>query len=102
MRKALVSFNRVKAGTLEEMDNGKYKFVYFSDYKGPPISFTMPVAQKIFEFDTFPAFFDGFLPEDVALDVFLHRFKLNKSDYFGQLLIAGNNNVGSVTIRELI
>ncbi len=33
------------------------------DYHGAPVSLTMPLANKIYEFNVFPPFFEGLLPE---------------------------------------
>ena len=101
MRKALVLVNRVKAGILEKLDKGKYKFSYFPDYQGAPVSLTMPCATKEYEFDTFPPFFEGLLPEGIMLDALLRKSKLDKNDYFGQLVKVGNDVVGAVTIEGM-
>jgi len=43
----------------ESTDRTNYIFEYIEDYKGLPISLTMPVEQKSFSYNTFPPFFDG-------------------------------------------
>lgn len=102
MRKALVLVNRVQAGILEELENGRYQFSYFPDYQGAPVSLTMPCAAKTFEFNTFPPFFEGLLPEGVMLDALLRKAKLDKTDYLGQLIKVGDDVVGAVTIEEMV
>ena len=101
MRKAAVFVNQVNAGIFEELENGKYQFTYSSDYYGPPVSLTMPLAKIQYEFDKFPPFFDGLLPEGVLLEALLRKSKLDKNDFFGQLLRVGHDVVGVVTIEEL-
>jgi serine/threonine-protein kinase HipA len=101
MRKAQILINGIAAGILEELENGKYKFTYKNEYKGQPASLTMPVAKTIYEFNEFPPFFEGLLPEGVMLEALLHKYKLDKNDYFGQLLKVGQDVVGIVTIEEL-
>lgn len=101
MRKACVLVNDVEAGILDELENGKYKFSYHVDYHGAPVSLTMPLAHKIYEFDRFPPFFEGLLPEGIMLDALLRKYKLDKNDYFGQLIKVGHDVVGAVTIERL-
>ncbi len=101
MRKIEVLFNNFPAGFLSEEDSGKFVFEYAPDYKGPPISFTMPVDQKHFEFENFPPCFDGLLPEGTQLEGLLRQAKLDSDDYLGQLLRVGKDMVGAVTVREI-
>jgi serine/threonine-protein kinase HipA len=99
MRRARVFFDGRLAGLLTE-ENGRYCFEYDQAYKGPPISRTMPREKGRFEFEEFPAFFDGLLPEGVNLEAFLRRTKIDRKDYFRQLLAVGYDLVGAVTVEE--
>lgn len=102
MRKAKVYNFGIPAGELIEIEPGsKYKFVYFNDYKGYPISLTMPVNKKEYEFNEFPPFFDGLLPEGVQLEALVRQMKIDKNDYFSQLVCVGKDLVGSVTVEEV-
>lgn len=101
MRKARITVNHKKAGILEELDDGKYRFTYDDDYTGAPVSLTMPLTKKIYEFEVFPAFFEGLLPEGIMLEALLRKFKLDRNDYFAQLLKVGQDVVGAVSIEEL-
>jgi len=100
MREAFVFNHGVYAGRFIEQDDGGYAFIYDEAYQGSPISLTMPVIQKQFFFDAFPAFFDGVLPEGVMLEALLKSAKLDRSDYFGQLVQVGHDLVGSVTVES--
>jgi serine/threonine-protein kinase HipA len=60
----------------------------------------MPVRERSFDFDRFPPFFDGLLPEGVLLEALLKRRKIDRHDYFGQILAVGEDLVGAVTVRE--
>ena len=65
-----------QAGVLEELDPGRdYRFTYREDYHGPPVSLTLPVAERTFRFGRFPAVFDGLLPEGVQLSALLRHGK---------------------------
>lgn len=101
MRKARVLVNGIEAGVLEKLNGGEYKFTYHTDYHGAPVSLTMPLATKTYEFDRFPPFFEGLLPEGIMLDALLRKYKLDKNDYFEQLLKVGHDVVGAVTIEGL-
>ena len=101
MRKAYISVNNIQAGILEELQVGKYQFTYFDHYQGAPVSLTMPLKNKVYTFDLFPPFFEGLLPEGMMLEALLRKYKLDKNDYFGQLIIVGQDVVGAVTIEEI-
>lgn len=101
MRQAEVTIDKQFAGILTEQDNKHYVFEYDDRYCGAPVSLTMPVAQKKFEYRHFPAFFDGLLPEGIMLTALLKLDKLDANDYFGQLIAVGNDLVGNVCVREI-
>lgn len=94
-----VEMHGVKAGILAR-ENDTYTFAYLSTYKGPPVSLTMPVQPEPYTFDSFPAFFDGLLPEGILLEALLRNAKLDRDDYMGQLRQVGADMVGAVTIEE--
>ena len=109
MRRANVYVNGTPAGVLEE--NGReeptqskkdvrYVFRYDPDYRGDPISLTMPVQQKEYSFEYSPPFFDGVLPEGLQLESLLRQKKIDRTDYFSQLVAVGGDLVGAVTVVE--
>lgn len=100
MRKADIYQKDVLAGLLEEIDRSRYRFIYVSGYRGEPISLALPVREQPYEFDGFPAVFEGLLPEGVQLEALLRVHKVDKGDLLQQLLIVGADVVGSLTIRE--
>ncbi len=102
MRRARVFVKDQPAGILEEVKRGEhYRVIYDSDYNGPPISLTMPTESKTHEFDRFPPFFEGVLPEGIMLESLLRQKKIDRDDYFEQLLTVGQDLVGAVTVKEL-
>ncbi len=101
MRKACVLVDGIEAGILEELAEGNYQFTYYPAYSGAPVSLTMPLKKPVYEFNQFPPFFEGLLPEGVMLDGLLRKFKLDKYDYFGQLLTIGHDVVGAVSVERL-
>lgn len=102
MKKARIFVNGIPAGILEKLDKNQYRFIYDTQYSGPPVSLTMPLKQTIYEFNQFPPFFEGLLPEGVLLEALLRKCKLDKNDYFGQLIHVGHDVVGAVTIEGLV
>lgn len=90
------------AGYLTELErNRQYSFSYDQHYRGEPISLTMPVDFKEFMFNSFPPFFDGLLPEGIQLDGLLRFRKIDKDDYFSQLVATGSDLAGAVTVEEM-
>lgn len=102
MRKAKVYVKGRGAGTLIEVAQGKeYLFEYNDDYNGLEVSRTMPTKEKVYKFDRFPPFFDGLLPEGIQLEGLLKIRKIDKNDYFSQLIAVGEDMVGVVTVIEV-
>jgi serine/threonine-protein kinase HipA len=102
MRKAKVFVNSAEAGILTELEFGKkYQFEYLKNYSGDSISLTMPVIQKVYEFDSFPPFFDGLLPEGYQLEGLLKIGKVDRNDFFAQLMAVGDDLVGNITVKEI-
>jgi serine/threonine-protein kinase HipA len=102
MRKARVLVNNIPAGTLEEVSKTKYRFIYHTNYQGSPISLALPIHTQEYTFNRFPACFEGLLPEGVQLEELLRKYKLNKTDYFGQLLRVGGDLVGALTVEKIV
>ena len=102
MRKAKVYVKGREAGTLTEVVQGKeYIFEYLDGYDGLEVSRTMPLKEKVFMFDRFPPFFEGLLPEGIQLEGLLKLKKIDKYDYFSQLIAVGDDMVGVVTVKEV-
>jgi serine/threonine-protein kinase HipA len=101
MRKARIFVRGVEAGTLTELKQGKeYVFEYLNEYDGMEISRTMPANVKVYQFDEFPPFFDGLLPEGIQLEGLIKIRKIDKYDYLSQLIAVGEDLVGVVTVKE--
>jgi serine/threonine-protein kinase HipA len=100
LRQAKVFKARTVAGVLEETAAG-FRFTYDGSYQGPPVSLTMPIAQPIWEWNDFPPFFDGLLPEGMQLEALLKARKLDRRDCFGQLIAVDRNTVGDVTVEAV-
>jgi len=102
MRKAKVFVKGIDAGILTELVQGKeYVFEYHDGYDGLEVSRTMPKNIEVYKFDKFPPFFDGLLPEGIQLEGLLKIRKIDKHDYFSQLIAIGEDMVGVVTVKEV-
>ncbi len=101
MRKAKILVHNIDAGMLIEGDSGSFQFIYNDNYEGEAVSLTMPLSNKVYSFNKFPSFFEGLLPEGIMLEGLLKIGKIDKNDYFSQLIATGNDLVGSVTVKEL-
>jgi serine/threonine-protein kinase HipA len=99
MRIAYTYIHNIKAGQLIEDDLGKYSFIYDDNYSLEPVSLTMPVSQKKYYFENFPPFFEGLLPEGIMLEGLLKINKLDKKDFFSQLVAVGDDMIGAVTVK---
>jgi len=103
MKSAKILVSGLEAGILNELDFGKrYRFEYLVSYSGTPVSLTMPISQLVYEFDSFPPFFDGLLPEGYQLEGLLKFGKIDRNDLFSQLMAVGGDLVGNVTVKERI
>ena len=102
-RKAKVFVKETEAGTLTELSQGKeYVFEYLEDYNGLEVSRTMMPHKRKYTYNKFPPFFEGLLPEGVQLDGLLKIKKIDKDDFFSQLIAVGDELVGVITLEEVL
>ncbi|GAA3627971.1 HipA N-terminal domain-containing protein [Flavivirga jejuensis] len=101
MRQAIILTHGKRAGILTEVATNDYNFEYDQNYEGEAVSLTMPTNHKKYDYKSFPPFFEGLLPEGVMLEGLLRIAKIDKKDYFSQLIATGNDLVGSVTVQLL-
>lgn len=102
MRKAKIFVHNREAGILFEYEKGgKYSYKYHDNYDGEPVSVTIPLRPEPYNFDQFPPFFDGLLPEGYQLESLLRIKKIDRDDLFSQLMATGKDMVGAVTVEEL-
>ena len=99
MRKAIINVHGNRAGILTEMNANEYYFEYDESYQEEAVSLTMPLNHKKYSYKAFPPFFEGLLPEGIMLEGLLRIAKIDKMDYFSQLIATGNDMVGAVTVK---
>lgn len=102
MRKARVFVNGVLAGELHEVEkNKRFCFVYLKEYQGASISLEMPTTQLVYEYDRFPPFFEGLLPEGMMLEGLLRYAKIDRNDFMSQITAVGGDLVGNITVEAM-
>lgn len=102
MRKARVYFQNKPAGVFTALDEKRgYLFEYDDTYCGSAISLTMPISQKRYTYQKWPTFFDGLLPEGPQLEALIRNNKIDRGDYFSQLVLIGGDLVGAVSVFEM-
>jgi len=103
MRSAKILVNGQEAGILTELDFGKkYNFEYIDGYSGTPVSLSLPLRKMVYEFNSFPPFFDGLLPEGYQLEGLLKFGKIDRNDFFSQLVAVGADLVGNTSVKEIL
>ncbi len=100
MKRARVYVDGHQAGLLEDAGDGTFIFRYLEEYAGPPVSLNMPLTCRTYEFNGFPPFFEGLLPEGDMLEGLLRLRKIDRSDLFAQIVAVGRDTVGAVTVLE--
>lgn len=102
MTKLMIKFQNIPCAILEELEkNHHYRLTYLKEYSGSGISLTLPVQDTPYEFESFPAFFDGLLPEGIQLEALLRQKKIDHNDCMAQLAAVGEDLVGAVTVSEI-
>jgi len=99
-RRAIIRQHGIPAGLLTETPDGGWSFTYAPDYAGPPVSLTLPLRGEPYLFVDFPPFLEGLLPEGPQLEAILRKHKIDRHDCFRQLMIVGQDIVGSLTAEE--
>ena len=103
MRKAKIFVKGVEAGILTEVKrDNEYVFEYLDKYEGLEVSRTMPSDVRVYKFNKFPPFFDGLLPEGIQLEGLLKIRKIDKNDFFSQLIAVGDDLIGVITVKEIL
>jgi serine/threonine-protein kinase HipA len=105
MRQAEIYYKDILAGMLIETDDGEYTFQYAKEYilsfPNQFITFSMPVADKLYVSNRLFPFFEGLIPEGWLLDIASKNWKLNPNDRMGLLLACCQNCIGAVHVKPL-
>lgn len=105
MRKAIVKYNNIDCGILQELASGEYEFVYNEKYIQEHnhlfITFNMPVQKFPYRSKRLFPFFEGLIPEGWLLNIASANWKINKNDRMGLLLACCQNAVGAVSVHPI-
>ena len=91
---------KILAGYLYQQQDDSWAFQYVDGFDCTPISLTLPVQAEPYIFKEFPAVFDGLLPEGTQLEALLKTHKIDRKDYFRQLITVGEDLVGSLSVKR--
>ena len=86
------------AGILSETDDADY----LADPSAQAVSLTLPKQSEAYTSKTLFAFFDGLIPEGWLLNIVTQNWKLDAKDRFGLLLVACQDCIGAVSVREVV
>ena len=104
MRTADIYMFGKRAGTLTENDDGRFSFIYDTQYQSDPsavaVSCTMPLRSEAYVSDALFPFFDGLIPEGWLLDIAEKNWKLDGRDRMGLLLACCSSAIGAVSVRR--
>ena len=106
MQSAKVVRNSIEVGFLSKEDDGKYIFVYTSEYiQNPntyPISVNFPKQSEPFISDYLFSFFTSLLSEGSMKEMQCRSLKIDENDDFSRLLkTATKDTIGSIIIEEI-
>ena len=105
MRKGKVYNNDVLAGTISQLDDGRYMFLYEDAYYNsslPAISLTLPKSQQQFLSNVLFPFFFNMLSEGSNKKLQSRLLKIDEEDHFGFLLkTTAHETIGAVRIEEV-
>ena len=105
MRQAIIKYNDINAGLLQETDDGEYTFSYYEDYiQNFPqqfISFQIPVSKQLYRSKRLFPFFDGLIPEGWLLNLTIESWRINRTDRMGLLLAVGKSCIGAVSVHQI-
>lgn len=102
MRQGKVFYKDVFTGIITETNEGEFLFEYDKDYinqyPNQPLTFSMPVSDKVYRDNRLFPFFEGLIPEGWLLDIATKSWKLNRNDRMGLLLACCKNCIGAVSV----
>ncbi len=102
-RKAEVFYQDLRAGILEENDEGfffRYDHSYLQD-KNRAISLTLPLQDEVYHSQILFPFFDGLIPEGWLLNIATSNWKISPRDRMGLLMLLCEDTIGAISIKAM-
>lgn len=100
-RKVNVFMFGVLAGTLEEKDD-KYVFTYNENYKGKPLSLSIPTSALVHESKELHPYFKSLTPEGWLKKRYSEIQRIDERDTFGFLIANGTDLLGAITVESVL
>ncbi len=105
MRIGKVYNNQILAGTITELDDKRFTFLYEKDYVDdvtmPAICIHLPKRETVFTSSTLFAFFYNLISEGANKKIQSIRLKIDEDDAFGFLLkTAAHETIGAISVEE--
>jgi len=98
-----VCFQKVVAGTLQQVPDGRYAFTYEKSYLDsghPQIAYTLARGIEPIYSPDLPAFFDNLVTEGWLARAQARALGINGADRFGRLLAFGRDCPGAVSVTD--
>lgn len=103
-RSGIVENHGRRAGVLEELEDGSYRFTYDPEYLLDTgthgVSVSLPKRREPFTAPALFPFFAGLLAEGSTRELQSRVLKIDEADDFGLLLATAADTIGSVTVRR--
>ena len=99
-RKVIVFCYGKQAGILRE-NNDEYVFTYDDEYRGKPISLSLPLSKKTFPSKGLHPFFKTLAPEGWLKKRYSELQHIDERDLFGFLIRNGSDLLGAITFLEV-
>lgn len=97
-----VYFQETKAGALSQQENGTLSYAYDAAYRNAEdaraISFSMPLAEAVFEDRVVRPFFSGLLPDEAARQKLAGALGVSAGNAFGLLEVIGGECAGALSL----
>lgn len=102
-RRGVVFHHGQRAGTLDELTDGGFRFQYAVRYLAAPdpqpVSLTLPVRGEPYLSEVLFPFFQGLLAEGSTRQLQARLHRVDPDDAFGLLLATGRDTIGAVTVK---
>jgi len=105
MRKARVLYKNEFAGTITQLDDGSFEFMYDNQWVNsakPAVSLTLPVSTKVYRSLYLFPFFYNLLPEGTNKQSVCFQLRIDETDHFGILMATAKyDTIGAVRIEKI-
>jgi len=106
MRQAYIYYKDEEAGILSQNDDGTFLFRYhdswLSNSNKPSISLTLQKTKQEYHSKNMFPFFYNMLPEGSNKQIVCKYNRIDRSDYFGLLMVTAKyDSIGAITVSKI-